>query len=34
VGAYDYAMLQNQLLIVNPNDRIAVDIIGRDVASN
>lgn len=34
VGAYDYAMLQNQLLIVNPNDRIAVDVIGRDVASN
>jgi Protein of unknown function (DUF1236) len=32
--AYDYAMLQNQLLIVNPNDRIAVDVIGRDVASN
>jgi hypothetical protein len=31
---YDYAMLQNQLLIVNPRDRIAVDVIGRDVASN
>jgi hypothetical protein len=27
-------MLQNQLLIVNPHDRIAVDVIARDVASN
>jgi hypothetical protein len=31
---YDYALLQNQLLIVNPRDRIVVDVIGRDVASN
>jgi hypothetical protein len=34
VKPYDYAMLQNQLLIVNPHDRIAVDVIARDVASN
>jgi hypothetical protein len=27
VKACDYAMLQNQLLIVNPHDRIAVDVI-------
>ena len=32
--AYDYAMLQNQLLIVNPHDGIAVDVIAGDVASN
>jgi hypothetical protein len=31
---YDHAMLQNQLLIINPRDRIVVDVIGRDVASN
>jgi hypothetical protein len=34
VKPYDYAMLQNQLLIVSPRDRIAVDVIGRGVASN
>jgi hypothetical protein len=32
--AYDYAMLQNQLLIVNPHDRITVDVIPGDIASN
>jgi hypothetical protein len=32
--SYEYAMLQNQLLIVNPHDRIAVDAIPGDVASN
>jgi hypothetical protein len=34
VKAYDYAMLQHQLLIVNPHDRMAVDVIAGDVASN
>jgi hypothetical protein len=34
VEAYDYAMLQNELLIVNPHDRMAVDVIAGDVASN
>jgi hypothetical protein len=34
VKAYDYAMLQNQLLIVNPHDRIGVDVIPGDVATN
>ena len=32
--AYDYAMLQNELVIVNPHDGIAVDVIAGDVASN
>jgi hypothetical protein len=34
VGAYNYARLQNNLLIVNPRDRIAVDVIAGDLASN
>jgi hypothetical protein len=34
IEAYDYAMLQNELLIVNPDDRIAVDVISGSVASN
>lgn len=34
VEAYDYAMLQNELLIVNPHDRMAVDVVSADVASN
>jgi hypothetical protein len=34
VEAYNYAMLQNELLIVNPRDRIAVDVIAGAVASN
>jgi hypothetical protein len=34
VEEYKYARLQNDLLIVNPRDKIAVDVIGGDVASN
>jgi Protein of unknown function (DUF1236) len=34
VEAYNYARLRNDLLIVNPHDRIAVDVIAGDVASN
>jgi hypothetical protein len=27
--AYDFALLQNKLLIVNPNDKKVVDVISR-----
>jgi hypothetical protein len=33
VQAYNYARLQNDLLIVNPRDKIAVDVIPSELAS-